>query len=306
MRGNTPLSRPRTLLAIAAGLLVFAAGAALALLFLPEWRVKGPAEGREAFAHRFRHIAREAGLRPAPGEPRVSLATSQRQVYGILGEEAPAWLAETRTGLVIEATHAVEGGAGGAPRPELTAVFSSSGQPRRLSWEDLDLSLTTGVDREQYERLARVFGSLLVAPGESLGSEREHRSPTSPPWWMIDLEGSRPGQHLGLTANPPNAVAAERRPLRFAQRPGNPNQEIWRFLSVRLLSFPVLLAAVGVFFFLFLRGRIGLANGAILALAALLSASPDWITGLPKNVYFAVVFLLFQVPGTGVYADHRL
>lgn len=302
MTRSAPLSRARVLAAMALGLLVFAAGAALALLLLPEWRAGQPAQGPEAFAARARQLASRAGLRPAPGEVRVSLDTpGLHTVYRAVGEEASAWLAETETGLVVQTTQELQGWEM-APGSRLVTDFSLSGQPRSLAWENLDLPFSSGVDRERYERLARTFGRLLVAPGESQGSERRApRSPAAPAWWMIDLEGSRPGEHLGLAANPPTTVTAERRPLRLAERPGNPNQEIWRVLSARLLPFPVLLAAVGVFFVLLLRGRIGSANGAVLALAALLSASPAWLPDLPGNAFFGAILLLFQAPGVALW-----
>jgi hypothetical protein len=300
MRRGAPLSRARMLAAITLGLLVFAAGAALALLLLPEWRAGQPPEGREAFAVRARQLASRAGLRPAPGDVRVSLETPDlHQIYRAVGEEAPARLAETRTGLVVETVQGLQGSKA-APGSRLTADFSLSGQPRSLSSEDLDFAFSAGLDREGYERLARTFGRLLVAPGESPGSERENPSSTATLWWMIDLEGSRPGEHLGLTATPPTSVAAERRPLRLAERPGNPGQEIWRAFST-LLPFPVLLAAVGVFFVLLLRGRIGSANGAVLALAALLSASPAWLPDLPRNAFLGAILLLFQAPGVALW-----
>ena len=297
MTRGAPLSRARLLGAMALGLLFSVAGAALALLLLPEWRAGLPSEGPEAFAARARQLASRTGLQPAGGI-RISLTTPELyQVYRALEEKAPARLAETRTGLVVETSQDLAGS-----EARLIADFSLSGQPRGLAWEDLDLSFSAGVDRERYESLARTFGRLLVAPGESLGSERAASpSPTATAWWMIDLEGSRPGEHLGLIANPPTTVTAERQPLRLSERPGNPNQEIWKLLSARLLSFPVLLAAVGVFFVLLLRGRIGPANGAVLALAALLSAHPAWLSHLPGNAFFGAVLLLTQAPGVALW-----
>jgi sigma-B regulation protein RsbU (phosphoserine phosphatase) len=295
------VNRTRPLLALAAGLLAFAAGAALALLFLPEWRAADPKTEAPFFAHELRRIARESGLRPRPEEPEVRLRNADlRSVYWTLGEKAPAWLAATDTGLLILASQSVEG-PGAMSGAELGVFFSRSGQLRGILWENQDDPFTLGVDRVGFDRLAESFAALLVAPGESLGGVRESRFPASPQWRMIDLPGSAPGQHLGVSVNLPSVVAAQRRPLRLAEGPGNPSQEVWRFLFAKLLSLPVLLAALGVFLSLLLRGRIGLGNGAILALVALLSASPGWLAAVSGNLFFGAFILLSLAPGVALW-----
>jgi hypothetical protein len=55
-------------LALAGGLAVFLAGAALALAFLPEWRAGQPA-GPALYEREFRRIAAGSGLSLAPGRP---------------------------------------------------------------------------------------------------------------------------------------------------------------------------------------------------------------------------------------------
>ncbi len=50
---------------------MLAAGIALARAWLPEWH-SGLLD-KEAYVQRYRDLASRAGVRPAPGEPRVSL-----------------------------------------------------------------------------------------------------------------------------------------------------------------------------------------------------------------------------------------
>lgn len=290
-------SRTRPLLAVLGGLLAFAAGAALALAFLPEWRAGDPAEGKDAFEDRFRRLVEGSGMILAPGEPRVDLeAPDLPQVYRILGEEAPAWLAATRTGLVVEVSQGVAW-PGMAQRSRLRAEFSLAGEPRGFVWQSLEDPFTASADRELFDRLSRTLAGLLVAPGETAGAQAS----TSPFWRMIDLPGSAPGEHLGLWMNSPNTILVERQPLRLAAQPESPDEEIWKTLSSAIVSLPVLLAAMGVFFVLLLKSRIGAGNGAILALAALASTHPAWVAELPENLVFAVLHLLSEAPGVAVW-----
>ncbi|HSK75995.1 MAG TPA: PP2C family protein-serine/threonine phosphatase [Thermoanaerobaculia bacterium] len=291
------LSRTRPLLAVLAGLLAFAAGAALALGILPEWRAGDPAEGKGAFQDRFRRLAGRSGLLLAPGEPRATLEASDLpQVYRVLGEEAPAWLAATRTGLVVEVSHGAAW-PGTARESRLRTEFSLAGEPRGFVWQSLEDPFSARVDRERLHNLSQTFAGLLVEPGETAGAQVS----TSPFWRMIDLPGSAPGEHLGLWISPPSTLLAERQPLRLAARPERPDEEIRQALSTLIVSLPVLLAAAGVFFALLLKSRIGAGNGAVLALAALASAHPAWAAEIPESLFLAVIHLLTEAPGVALW-----
>lgn len=290
-------SQTRPLLAILAGLLAFATGAALALAFLPEWRAGDPAEGKEALEDRFRRLAGRTGLLLAPGEPRIALGTPDlAQVHRVLGEEAPAWLAATRTGLTVEVSHGAAW-PGMARESRLKAEFSLAGEPRSFLWQSLEAPFSARVDRARLYDLSETFAGLLVAPGEAAGAQVS----TSPFWRMVDLPGSAPDEHLGLWINPPSTILAERQPLRLAARPESPGEEIRQLLSSLLVSLPVLLAAAGVFFFLLLKSRIGTGNGAVLALAVLASAHPAWAAGIPESFLLAAVHLLTEAPGVALW-----
>ena len=84
---------------IALGLLVFAVGAALAFAFLPEWRAGRPEHDKAFFIQKHRELAAKAGLRLAPGAPRVRLVTPTSYLaytWHVLGDEARDWLSRVR------------------------------------------------------------------------------------------------------------------------------------------------------------------------------------------------------------------
>ncbi len=69
----TPSRPPLRLLALLAlGALALAAAVGMARAWLPEWR-SGPLPEKRFFVERYRELAREAGARLEPGEPRLEL-----------------------------------------------------------------------------------------------------------------------------------------------------------------------------------------------------------------------------------------
>ncbi|HEY4573463.1 MAG TPA: hypothetical protein VIJ26_05865, partial [Thermoanaerobaculia bacterium] len=68
-----------SLLALAAGVLVFAGGVTLARIWLPEWR-SGPLPAKTFYAGRFQDLAQRAGARLAGGGPRVFLSNRQKDL----------------------------------------------------------------------------------------------------------------------------------------------------------------------------------------------------------------------------------
>ena len=80
--GKVPTRRNPTLpslLALAAGVLVFAGGVTLARSWLPEWR-SGPLPAKAFYAGRFQELAQRVGARLAGGEPRVYLSNRQKDL----------------------------------------------------------------------------------------------------------------------------------------------------------------------------------------------------------------------------------
>ena len=80
---------------------------------------------------------------------------------------------------------------------------------------------------------------------------------------------------IGVT--PRQAVFAHRAAGWIGAPGSRPDESFDKALLSGLFWLPVILAVVGIFLTLLLRARIDLVNGALLALLALLSASPRWL-----------------------------
>jgi hypothetical protein len=277
--------------AIGGGLLLFAAGAALALAILPEWRA-GDVPNADLFEASYREIAGRAGFQPVGGEPKVTLVarrTPAADAYRFLGERGADWLATERTALQVKVDHSEEEG-----DRRLEVDFSLSGRPRHIEWMDLGSSFFRPVEGTDIAVLARTLAPLLLAPGESLGGRRELSGPSNV---LDDVVPSSPAQSLSTSTN--LAMVSVERRLGSSRDPG---ESMGRSLVVASLRFlPVGLAVAGLFLTLLLRARIDLVNGAALALAGLLSARPAWLFELPGHPYLALVQLLLSAPGLAIW-----
>ncbi|HEY2292017.1 MAG TPA: PP2C family protein-serine/threonine phosphatase [Thermoanaerobaculia bacterium] len=294
-------SRPGSLLAAGAGLLVFALGVALALSALPEWRT-GPLPPRGFFRARFQEMARRTGFQPA-GEPEVSLASrgnrSLQEIYADQGEQASSWLARTRTGLLAEAAQTVH--QPGDPLDQTLVVgFSLDGRPFSAEWTEPDASPFGRMDVQRYEGMADLLERQLTAPGESLGPKREGRLLVGPQYWRTrDLAGSSPRQQVSVLLAPPLQVSASREPA-VAGR-GYVLVNPYQILTTFFLFVPLALAAAVVFLALLMRSRIDLVNGALLAALALVSVSPAWVRGLQQPIFWLIPNLLFGAAGKALW-----
>lgn len=301
-RPVAPSKRDGLLGALALGLLAFALGAALALAFLPEWRTEGLPDPRPARAW-FRETAREAHLRTAPGEPNLRLTLKNRGLagtYRLLGEKAQAWFTETRSAVVLSLDQDVRG-AGGDEPGELSAQLSLEGLPYKLVWETNSISPISSMNEARYEAMARILERRLLAPGESLGPKREGRFMGSQSWRVREVAGSSPPAEVQTLIAPPSAVSVERRPKPLNQDDGAPPGEASRaFLS--LLAFtPWALTAAVIFLSLLLKSRIGMVNGTVLALLALVSVHPRWLTDLDKPIWIVIVMVILGVAGRALW-----
>ena len=269
---------------IGAGVLVFAAGAVLALALLPEWS-RGPLPQERFFRREYRRLASRAGFQLAAGEPRVSLVAGFSRPPG----------QQPQAALRAQASHFVR-------RPEearnqrLDISFSPDGSPQRITWEDFSVSIFSPPNVGRFERLSRDLMPLLLAPGETTGMSREGRGTGFVFWRSIDIAGSSPGAHLQVTVNPPVQVTVERQPGRLAEIPARPEDDAAKSLVALLLYGLIGLAVAGVFLSLFLRGRIDLANGAVLGLITLLSANPLRFFDLQANAFWGAFLLFFSTP----------
>ena len=270
---------------ISAGLLAFAAGALLALFFLPEWSA-GVLRPEQSFRTQYRLLASRGGFRLEPGEPRVSLVAGVTRWPG----------EEPRASLQAQVTHTVR--LPGERRSQILEVtFSRSGQPLDIEWRDFSAPLLGRLDRTLHDRLARNLPLLLLAPGESLGEHRQGRGAGFFTWQAIDLVGSTPGEHILVSVNPPLAVEAERQPGHLGEVPVGPDARIGQKLVKALIYLLIAVAVAGIFLSLFLRGRIDLTNGAILALITLLSANPFRSFEPLRSGWMNAFALLFSTPG---------
>jgi sigma-B regulation protein RsbU (phosphoserine phosphatase) len=249
-----PLDRGGLLWRIAAGLLAFAAGAALALALLPEW---SPIDLRSErfFAARYRQVAARTRFQLAPGEPWISLTGS--------GKRAP---------LLVEVRHPVRHPA--EPEEQTLAVsFSPAGKPLEVDWQNFGASLFRSMESGRYDRLSQEILSMLLAPGESVGAVHQEPGLQYNALKSFEILGASPPEHLRLAVSPPYVIGARRAPGGAAADPDFGKLDFLRVIFLGLAYLALLLAIVGVFLALLVRGQIGLTNGAILALATLLSAN---------------------------------
>ncbi|HSK75996.1 MAG TPA: PP2C family protein-serine/threonine phosphatase [Thermoanaerobaculia bacterium] len=269
MARTAQLRRGRLLLGIVLGLLVFAAGAVPAGIFLPEWRTGDPLP-EEAFRDRYAELVARVGLALAPGEPRIRVVTRDPSIHGpIQGLMDAEGGAGSPHLLRVEVFHAVRG-----PREGRLGIdFTFDGRPLTLAWWGSGLASLFERDASE-DRLgfAESLASLLLAPGESLGSRRTE-TVGAYPQALYPVLGSRP----------PDSVLVSTSGNVMAQRLGGPPTEERREAVHAAVDHAIALFGRGVLAFagvaalfavLLLKARIGVANGAALALAALLTLNP--------------------------------
>jgi sigma-B regulation protein RsbU (phosphoserine phosphatase) len=289
------------LAAVGAGLLVFAAGLALALAFLPEWRT-GPLPGPAFFRARFQEIAGRAGLLPDREQPKVELITHTtllEEAYAGLGEQAAPWLMASRAGVCVNVSAPLHE-PDKAGQPSFAVNFSLDGRPLEVTWSALGGPLFGRVDEKKFELLADTLEGLLPAAGETLGKRQQGHVLVGPQLWRrLDLAGSSPPQQVAVLISPPSAVIAARLPA-SAGGPGS-LASVEKALASVVLLLPLALAAAVIFLALLLKSRIDLVNGTVIALLALASVSPTWLAPLWQPLEYAVVGVLFGAVGKALW-----
>jgi Stage II sporulation protein E (SpoIIE) len=283
---------------LAAGLGVFALGAALALLYLPEWRSRPPADPA-FFEREFRRLAAEAGFHLAPGEPSVFLVVrnpSLQETYLVLGERGADWLAASKTALRVAVIHDVRL-PGLSVEQELNIDFALDGRPLRLMWENLGGPFFQPPDKDRYERLGERAARLLLRPGESAG--RQISGPlTGSTWELWEVRGASPPESVMVGITPPRTINVIRGVGEVDNPIVRPDKGFRRLLFSGLLVLPIVIAVIGVFLALLLRARIDLINGAVLGLLSLLSTTPRWFFKyLHASPWLTGVGWLFGAPG---------
>ena len=295
--------KPALLLGIVVGLLVFAAGVALATAFLPEWRAGGPAE-KSVFLDRYLDLVSKAGLSPDPGEPRVFLVTrgpEQIEPYRALGDAGSQWLLATRTAFRVGVLHGVRG-PGKAGGSGLQVDFSLDGQPEYFSWWSRDLSalFSPRIFFGGEASLPTALAPQLLAPGEALGPRRQDVATALPRVVYPILGGSRPQFLLGIASQQSGFLLREPGALTPATM-ARADATVFRMIVDFWRAVPWYLVLGGLFLILLMQARIGVVNGILLALLALLSLLPGlpvfgpwpfalWILG----VWMILIFLLWS------------
>jgi serine phosphatase RsbU (regulator of sigma subunit) len=300
MSASAKPRRPPLLLGIVAGLLIFAAGVALAQLYLPEWRAGEPAGDQAFFRERYRELAAKAGLSLEPGEPRVFLVTrdpEHLEPYRTLGDEAAPWLLADRTAIRVGVFHqAADQGKSG--RYGLEVDFSLGSRPESISWWALDplayFSPSNFLPGEA--PLAAALAPRLLAPGETLGSSRPELI-MALPRVLYPLQGGRRPQFLfGM---------ASRESGNLGRWPGAPTPARTAQADARLIGMfthvwkliLVFLALGGLFLVLGLKARIGLVNAALLTAVSLLTLLP----GLPASGPWFLEWILVAVKAMWIF-----
>src|SRR6185295_4354485 len=118
----------RLFAALAVGAVVFAAGVALARAWLPEWQA-GKLPSQQAFASRYRELARQVGIRLPADAPRMALAGRDKEMKlddEVVDRLGPRRAAQVGAGLLVEVKQ--EGApVGGKGAKELLIRFLPSG-----------------------------------------------------------------------------------------------------------------------------------------------------------------------------------
>jgi hypothetical protein len=246
---RSPTLRP--FLTLGLGALALAAGITLARAWLPEWH-SGLLE-KAAYVQRYRDLAAQAGVRPTPGEPRVSLdGEREERTAERLDRAGVEKQSELGAGLRVSVVH--RGIFPGETAARLLQIdLAPGGQPLALSWP----GAKGPVPRQQLDAMVR----LLLAPGERLGARRSIDGDAEVAY---DMPGSDPPQRIDVKVK--NGGTANLRREIVDRQPGG---DRWRNSVPSILPVVSVLLSVltigWLFFRLLYRRRIDFANGLRLA-----------------------------------------
>ncbi|HEY0554721.1 MAG TPA: SpoIIE family protein phosphatase [Thermoanaerobaculia bacterium] len=277
-----------SLLALALGVLVFAAGVALARQWLPEWRTVQLPEKR-LFVERYLELARRAGARLIGAAPRVALATRAKDLgrteRSVLDRVSPEDAAALGNGLLVEVRQRASL-PGVGPVQELLIGFLPSGQPWDLRWgTEENIGRNAGSKPSTFP-LARAteLCQLLLGPGESLGGAERGASNDNGAVSYFPVLGSRPDQRIEVTDFPGTGLLMLHRRIGGARRTGvDLHEDLPEILLIVVPLILGVLAVLAVFLVLLGKRRIDFVNGLtlaailfVVAAAGLLLADPNW------------------------------
>jgi len=273
MRTSATPRKAALLLWSVAGLLACALGVALASAFLPEWRAGEPADPA-LFRQRYRELAAQAGFVLDAGEPRAFLTTGSKPAYETFrpqGDDAAARLLATGSAYEVQIFHRVRA-PGGQRNGRFGVDFSLAGRPLVAAWWSERLNPFAPRDPEANLRLAEKLASFLLRPGESLGSPRQEQFNNL--WRLtVPIEGSSRPRHLLIYAG--DAISAGRLEGDVTESSEmSLDNGMSRVFAVVLGCILAFLLILGLFLVLAVKSRLSVVNGALLALAALLTLKP--------------------------------
>lgn len=258
------------------GALALAAGVTLARSWLPEWQPG--VRDKSFYVQRYKELARTAGIRLTPGEPRATLTVQedreddeQSKRLDNLGAEKEAALGE---GARIKVAHS--GTPPGTDNPrEILIELSPGGQPLVLDWKfNVAKAIKENfrmppVARQRLAALAR----LMLAPGERLGKPSEGETT------LYDIVGSDPPQIIEVKATSSEIVTIRRE---IREEKGSSDDSPWRVVPlVVLIAVPHVIGALTliVLFFRFIaQRRIDYANGLFLGALYVVTSIPGVIS----------------------------
>ncbi len=298
MATSPPPRKGILLFGIALGLAVFAAGLALAEAYLPEWREIQPLP-RQAFRERFGEVAARSGFVPEPGEPRIRLVTRgmvEYEPFRNLGDSGTDLLLATHTGIRVEVFQEASLPATRS-RGRLTIDFSMDARPQSLNWLSRDwAALLRSSDPVADRRLVNSLAPAILGPGEALGPARSDTFGNSPRL-VAPIVGSSPPQHLMVMISPISGFVGRRAGASTSGVMESFESLFYRSLGRYGSLFLTFLAVVGLFVALAIKSRIGVVNGAILALLGLvtLSPQPTPLTSLPAFPFLAMMIVVLWI-----------
>ena len=291
---------PRLLALLGLGGLVFAGGLALALARVPEWRL-GPLPAVQSFTARYHAMVEGLSLRPA-GKPKVFLNSERSDLPSCAGQmrissRYAALCTETRVTVQQSSALADE-----AHDRKLAVGFSLSGEARSLVRTSSNIEI---VARAPAERMpAEHFVSGLLQPGERIDAPRRFELGGAP-LLVYGVLGSRVSRHLTAMEGRNRELYAERLPGDADHAAALIEQRklmVTDFIPETFHAVRVIVVCV-LFVVLCARRRIGLVNGAMVALVVLVAALPTvvassdspWSAGIALAAAVARALWVFLV-----------
>ncbi|HEV7783912.1 MAG TPA: hypothetical protein VGQ28_01170, partial [Thermoanaerobaculia bacterium] len=276
MGSSPPVRKGILLLGIVLGLSAFAAGLALARTYLPEWREMRP-RPRQVFRARFGELAVRAGFVLGSGEPQIRLATRgplEYEPFRALGDRGTDWLLATHTGIRVEVMQEAYHPATRL-RGRLLVDFSLDARPHWLAWMTGDLaSLLKPHDPAADLRFAHAAMPGILGAGESLGPVRTDMLGTAPRL-VAPIVGSSPPQRLLVMLSPLGGVAGRGAEAVSGVPPDSLETMLNRSATQSARHLFSILAVLVLFVALAIKSRLGVVNGAVLALLCLVTLSPQ-------------------------------